>query len=94
VALNNQDNVVAYADDMIARNTGIELLSKGAITQAASNPAPVVNVDVSRLERKLDQMLTAIGSMEVRMDGSSVGRIVTTSEQRSSIGVGFNVARG
>jgi hypothetical protein len=94
VALNNQDNVVAYADDMIARNTGIELLSKGAIAQSASNPAPVVNVDVSRLERKLDQMLTAIGSMEVRMDGSSVGRIVTNSEQRSSIGVGFNVARG
>jgi len=93
VALNNQDNIVAYADDMIARNAGIDLLSKGAITQAANTPAPIVNIDMSRLERKLDQLLTAIGSMEVRMDGSSVGRVVATSEALSNIGIGFNVTR-
>jgi hypothetical protein len=94
IALNNQDNVVAYADDMISQNTGIELLSKGAITQSTNNPAPIVNVDLSKLEHKLDELRRAMTTLEVRMDGNIVGRVVATSEERSGVGVGFSVARG
>jgi hypothetical protein len=83
VALNNNDNIIAYADDMIARNTGIELLSKGAIMGEANNTSPVVNVDMSKLERKLDQVIGALSTMEVNMDGIKVGRVLSASEGRA-----------
>lgn len=94
IALNNQDNVVAYADDMIARNTGIDLLSKGAITSNMDNPAPIVNVDNRDLKAAIVDLRKAISSLEVRMDGDIVGRVVAKSEARSMVGVGFSVARG
>ena len=75
IALNNSDTVVAYADDMIARQTGIDLLSRGSIT---SN-TPTVNVDMSRLEDKLDNVVNAISRMSVNLDGNRVGQVMATS---------------
>jgi len=93
VALNNDDNIVAYADDMIARNTGIELLSKGAIMGESNNTSPVVNVDMSKLERKLDQLIGALNSMEVNMDGIKVGQVLSASEGRALTDAVFRAQR-
>jgi hypothetical protein len=86
VALNNEDNVVAYADDMVSRSTGIELLSKGVIAESAREPAQEVNdkVDVQSLEKKLDQVISAMSSMQVVMDGNKVGRVMSDNEQKAS----------
>jgi hypothetical protein len=87
IALNNDDNVVAYADDMIARNTGIELLSKGAIVGGATT-----NVDMGALERKIDQLIVAVkqipsgmNNIEVKMDSMKVGEIIANSEGRARV---------
>ncbi len=83
VALNNQDNVVAYADDFVSNMMGgTQFFQKGALAPTAQ-PA-VTSVDFSQLERKLDQVINAIGSMEVTMDGNKVGKVVVGSEQRAS----------
>jgi hypothetical protein len=86
VALNNQDNVIAYADDMISTNTGVELLSKGAIAKDAKGPSPEVNVkvDLQSLEKKLDQVIAAVASMQVVMDGNKVGKVMSNNEQRAA----------
>jgi hypothetical protein len=86
VALNDQDNVVAYADDMVSQNAGLELLSKGAISREMDNTK--VNVDMTALERKMDQMIAAITnmreiSMDVKMDADLVGRAIVKSSERS-----------
>lgn len=88
ISLNNDDNVVAYADDMVAKNTGIELLSKGSIVSNTPTQQPIVNIDFTRLEAKLDNVVNAIASMKVQMDGSSVGKIlVNTNEVAMTAGV-------
>jgi hypothetical protein len=95
VALNNSDNVVAYADDMIARNTGIDLLSKGAIVNSidSSSPNVNVNVDLAKLEQKLDAVVRAISMMEVRLDGNRVGAIIAGNDQRAGIDGVFRAQR-
>jgi hypothetical protein len=45
---------------------------------------PVVNVDLGRLEAKLDGVIRAIGSMKVEMDGTSVGKILASNETRAA----------
>jgi hypothetical protein len=87
VALNDEDNVVAYADDMISQNTGLELLSKGAISREMDTTSKV-SVDLTALEKKLDQMIVAIQnmrdvSMDVKMDADLVGRAIVRSSERS-----------
>jgi phage-related protein len=92
VALNNNDTVVAYADDMVA-SEGVRLLSKGALAKNAQPTTPSnvnVSVDMSRLEQKLDAVVRAIGSMNVQMDGAKVGKVlVNAAEAGGQIGV-FN----
>jgi hypothetical protein len=86
IAINNDDNLVAYADDMISTNAGTELLSKGIIAKSVgeSEPNINVNVDLEKLERKLDQVISAMGSMQVIMDGNKVGRVMSDNEQKAS----------
>lgn len=89
IALNNNDNVIAYADDMIsgAIGEGIRMLSYGALT-SKEPAAPQINIDLSRLEQKLDAVVRAIGSMEVKMDGNKVGKVlVNTSDSARTVGV-------
>lgn len=94
VALNNNDTVVAYADDLIsnAASTGLRMFGLGELANSADKQnqasAPVINVDLTRLEAKLDQVVRAIGSMQVNIDGTKAGRIlVTNSEAATSVGV-------
>jgi len=59
---------------------------------AASAPtaptSPTINVDLTKLEAKLDAVVRAIGSMKVEMDGNRVGRVlVGTTEAANSVGV-------
>lgn len=89
IALNNNDNVLAYADDMIsgAANEGIRMLSYGALA-SKETAAPQINIDMSRLEAKLDAVVRAIGSMEVKMDGNKVGKVlVNGSDSARTVGV-------
>ena len=89
IALNNNDNVIAYADDMIsgAIGEGVRMLSYGALAQKESS-TPTVNIDLSRLEQKLDAVVRAIGSMEVKMDGNKVGKVlVNSSDAARTVGV-------
>ena len=61
--------------------------SAGAATAAPPAATPVstsVNVDMTKLETKLDQVIKAIGSMEIRMDGSKVGKVVVAADQRAA----------
>jgi len=51
-----------------------------AATTAASPAAPVI--DFSKLEAKLDQVVRAIGSMEVKLDATKVGEVIVTNENR------------
>lgn len=53
-----------------------------AATTAAAPAAPVI--DFSRLEAKLDQVVRAIGSMEVKLDATKVGEITVNNEKRVS----------
>jgi hypothetical protein len=93
VSLNNDDTVVAMAPDsimdghdVISTNAGTELLSKGIIAKSAgeSESNINVNVDLEKLERKLDQVISAMGSMQVIMDGNKVGRVMSDNEQKAS----------
>lgn len=88
IALNNQDNIVSYADDMISQDTGINLLSKGSIAEnAAAAKTPPATVDLSRLEKKLDQVINAIAGMGVYMDGAKVGKMLHNSNDKQSVGM-------
>jgi hypothetical protein len=89
VALNNEDNIVSYADDMVSTNTGLQMLSKGSIAEnVRSNTPTQVNVDMSALENKLDQVVRAIGGMQVNMDSTKVGRVlINNSDTGGSVGV-------
>jgi len=86
IALHNDDNVVAYAGDLISTNAGTELLSKGAIAESAQGTPSDVNVkvDLQALEKKLDQVISAMASMQVVMDGNKVGRVMSNNEQQAS----------
>jgi hypothetical protein len=83
VALNNDDNIIAYADDMISDMAGVKTLSKGKI--ASDTKQQSVSVDISGLERKLDQVIKAIGTMDVVMDGNKVGKVIVNSDQKASV---------
>jgi hypothetical protein len=89
IALNNQDNIISYADDMVSTNTGLQLLSKGSIAESArSNATQQVNVDMSALENKLDQVVRAISGMHVSMDSTKVGKVlINNSDTAGSVGV-------
>lgn len=89
VALNNQDNIVSYADDMVSTNTGLQMLSKGSIAEnARTNTPQQVNVDMSALENKLDQVVRAISGMHVSMDSTKVGKVlINNSDTAGSVGV-------
>ena len=101
IALNNKDNIIAYADDLdgtkklpygYIANTlirgegqmlaGVKPTPTDAKTTAA---APIVKVDLSRLEAKLDNVIRAINSMEISMDGTKVGKVIATAEGRAKI---------
>jgi hypothetical protein len=69
--LNNNDTVMA----------GTKLLSAGALTSPmiAQQQAPAVtntvNVDMSKLEAKLDRLASAFAGIKIEMDGNTVGRV-------------------
>lgn len=90
VALNNNDNVVAYADDMVstAANT-VQMLSYGALSKGSdTKPVTTPTLDTTRLEAKLDAVVRAIGTMQVKMDGKEVGKVlVNATEAASQVGV-------
>lgn len=89
VALNNQDNIVSYADDLVSTNMGLQMLSKGSIAEnVRSNTPTQVNVDMSALEHKLDQVVRAIGGMQINMDSTKVGKVlINNSDTGGSVGV-------
>lgn len=51
-------------------------INRGTYQQPVNN---VVNVDVSKLETKLDRVVSAISNMKVMMDANTVGKIVVNS---------------
>lgn len=69
--LNNNDTVMA----------GTKLLSAGALSPSMSIPSQqasvnnTVNVDMSKLEAKLDKLASSLSNMKVEMDGNAVGRV-------------------
>jgi len=69
--LNNKDTVMA----------GTKLLSAGTLTSpmTAQQQAPAVtntvNVDMSKLEAKLDRLASAFAGIKIEMDGNTVGRV-------------------
>jgi hypothetical protein len=65
------------------------MLSKGSIAEnVRSNTPTQVNVDMSALENKLDQVVRAIGGMQVNMDSTKVGRVlINNSDTGGSVGV-------
>jgi len=86
VALNNEDNIVAYADDMISQEAGLSLLSKGALT-------PTITPNFSNLEKMLDQKITQMSDRlaqslpQVRgvyMDGKEVGKVVYNNNDKAT----------
>jgi hypothetical protein len=69
--LNNNDTVMA----------GTKLLSAGTLSPSISMPQQqasvnnTVNVDMSKLEAKLDRLASSLSNMKVEMDGNAVGRV-------------------
>jgi hypothetical protein len=103
IALNNQDTVVAYADDLISSESGVKLLSKG-------DAAP--SLDISPLEAKLDVVVKTIQQMaqqtattnqqvasalsvrrNVYLNGNQVGYEMAENETSAAIAAPFRVAR-
>lgn len=66
---------------------------RGTTPPTNQQPAPVVNVDLASLERKFDQLITAMRSMEVRMDGNRVGQVVVAADQRAATSAPFRLQR-
>ena len=60
---------------------GTKLLSAGALSPSMSIPSQpatvnnTVNVDMSKLEAKLDKLASSLSNMKVEMDGNAVGRV-------------------
>jgi hypothetical protein len=103
IALNNQDTVVAYADDLVSRESGVKLLSKG-------DAAP--SLDISPLEARLDAVVQTIQQMSqqtaashdrlagalaqrksVYLNGNQVGYEMAENETSAAITAPFRVAR-
>ena len=87
--LNNNDTVLAGTQLLSAGqlqnstsmdNTGKQLVSAGEL-QMSKTPTPPqasqtnVNVDMSKLEAKLDKLASAFSGMKIEMDGNTVGRV-------------------
>lgn len=87
VSLNNSDNIIAYADDMMATQAGIETMPKGEIVKESSKQVQQINIDLSKLEAKLDKVTAAIANMGIYMDGNKVGKILVNNSDVNSIGV-------
>lgn len=51
-------------------------MAEGAQTPPTTSTQPVVKFDTARLEAKLDMMIQAIATMEVKMDGTRVGNVL------------------
>jgi hypothetical protein len=77
---------INMVDDMISTNAGTELVSRSVntATRGESEPNINVNVDLEKLERKLDQVISAMASMQVVMDGNKVGRVMSDNEQKAN----------
>jgi putative intracellular protease/amidase len=86
IALNNNDNIVAYADDLMATSAGLQFGALGQFAPQTPTSAPVnnINVDLSKLEAKLDAVVRAIGSMDVKLDGNKVGQVIVSNDQRAA----------
>jgi hypothetical protein len=70
IALNNNDTVIA----------GTQLMSAGTLEMSKSAPSQQatttnVNVDMSKLESKLDKLASAFSAIKIEMDGNTVGRV-------------------
>ena len=70
IALNNSDTVIA----------GTQLLSAGELqmgrTPSTSQASQTnVNVDMSKLEAKLDKLASSFAGIKIEMDGNTVGRV-------------------
>lgn len=70
IALNNNDTVIA----------GTQLLSAGELQMSRTPSAQQasqtnVNVDMSKLEAKLDKLASAFAGIKIEMDGNTVGRV-------------------
>ena len=69
------------------------LMGTNAVSAVGGNPtdakttavAPIVKVDLSILEAKLDSVIRAINSMEISMDGTKVGKVIANAEGRAQI---------
>lgn len=79
IALNNSDNIIAYADDLIS---GISGATKYPLGTLNNNNSGLTEAYITRMEAKLDQLVRAIGSMEVKMDGKEVGKVLINSSER------------
>jgi hypothetical protein len=78
----NEDNVKKIKD-LATPTLGQSIAIEGNIAASTSaTTATAAPVDFSRLEAKLDQVVKAIGSMEVKLDATKVGEIVVTNERR------------
>jgi hypothetical protein len=53
-------------------------------TAPATQAAQTVSVDLSKLEAKLDAVVRAIGSMDVKLDGNKVGQVIVSNDQRAA----------
>lgn len=65
----------------------------GTIERAQRQTQQSQSADIAELSKKLDQVVRAIGSMEVRMDGNKVGQVIVGSEQRVTTSAPFRAAR-
>ncbi len=70
IALNNNDTVIAGTQLMSA---GTLQMSKTPSAQQSTQTS--VNVDMSKLENKLDKLASAFSGMKIEMDGNTVGRV-------------------
>ena len=59
----------AYGADMLSS------INRGTFAPQQSNVNNVVNVDMSKLESKLDRLASAFSGMKIEMDGNTVGRV-------------------
>lgn len=62
----------------------VEALFTSAIAEGKTEETAAPAIDFTRLEAKLDQVVRAIGSMEVKMDATRVGEIIVTNARKNS----------
>jgi hypothetical protein len=101
VALNNQDTVVAYADDMVSTEANITTLSKGALAPVIDASKSTGTMNTKNLEAKLDQVIAvvaqiapAVASMNVHLDGTKVGKVLAENEGMAVMSGGLRAQRG